>query len=85
MHDMTSGFECFTRDALQGVVDQGVQSRAHFFQTEIRTRMHDLKWVEIPIHYNSPSSVVGKASLSEAFRILWSLRKSRRAGKGVTA
>jgi dolichol-phosphate mannosyltransferase len=78
MHDMTSGFECFTRRTLQLVVDEGVQSRAHFFQTEIRTRMHDLRWVEIPIHYNSPSSSVGKASLSEAFRVLWSLRKRRR-------
>jgi dolichol-phosphate mannosyltransferase len=78
MRDMTSGFECFTRQTLQLVVDEGVQSRAHFFQTEIRTRMHDLKWVEIPIHYNSPSSSVGKASLSEAFRILFQLRTRRR-------
>jgi dolichol-phosphate mannosyltransferase len=84
MHDMTSGFECFTRRTLQLVVDRGVQSRAHFFQTEIRTRMHDLKWTEIPIHYNSPSSSVGKASLGEAFRILWSLRKTRRE-KGTLA
>jgi dolichol-phosphate mannosyltransferase len=78
MRDMTSGFECFTRQTLQLVVDEGVQSRAHFFQTEIRTRMHDLKWVELPIHYNSPSSSVGKASLSEAFRILFQLRQRRR-------
>jgi dolichol-phosphate mannosyltransferase len=78
MHDMTSGFECFTRKTLHLVVDEGVQSRAHFFQTEIRARMHDLKWTEIPIHYNSPSSSVGKASLSEAFRVLWSLRAKRR-------
>jgi hypothetical protein len=63
---------------MQLVVDEGVQSRAHFFQTEIRTRMHDLKWVEIPIHYNSPSSSVGKASLGEAFRLLWWLRQRRR-------
>ena len=78
MHDMTSGFECFTRKTLQLVVDEGVQSKAHFFQTEIRARMHDLKWVEIPIRYNSPSSSVGKASLGEAFRLLWQLRKRRR-------
>ena len=36
MSDMTSGFECFSRKAMQYVVKQGVRSRAHFFQTEIR-------------------------------------------------
>ena len=79
MRDMTSGFECFTRKTMQLVVDAGVRSRAHFFQTEIRTRMHDLNWVEVPIRYNSPSSSVGKASLTEAFRLLWWLRQRRRS------
>jgi dolichol-phosphate mannosyltransferase len=81
MRDMTSGFECFTRDALQLVVDEGVKSRAHFFQTEIRTRMHDLNWTQVPIHYHSPSSSVGKASLGEAFRVLGSLYRKRKGGR----
>jgi len=79
MHDMTSGFECFTRDALAGVVARGVRSRAHFFQTEIRSAMHDLRWVEVPIDYGCPSKSVGKASVTEAFRVLWALRRERRA------
>ena len=33
MSDMTSGFECFSRKAMQYVIKQGVRSRAHFFQT----------------------------------------------------
>jgi dolichol-phosphate mannosyltransferase len=80
MHDMTSGFECFTRGALARVVAEGVQSRAHFFQTEIRTRMHEVRWIEIPIHYHSPSKSLGKASLTEAFHVLWSLYRGRRRG-----
>lgn len=78
MRDMTSGFECFTRDALAKVVAAGVQSRAHFFQTEIRTQMHEVRWIEIPIHYHSPSKSVGKTSLAEAFRVLWSLYRGRK-------
>lgn len=78
MKDMTSGFECFTRQTLQVVVDEGVQSRAHFFQTEIRARMHDFKWTEIPIHYGCPSKSVGGNSLKDAFKSLFALRKRRK-------
>ena len=78
MHDMTSGFECFTRKTLQGVVDRGVRSRAHFFQTEIRARMHDFRWIELPIHYGCPSKSVGKNSLLDAFKSLAALRKRRK-------
>lgn len=73
MHDMTSGYECFTRDALSEVVRRGVRSRAHFFQTEIRHMMHQRKWVEVPIEYSCPSKSVGKTSLKEAFVNLWQL------------
>lgn len=77
MRDMTSGFECFTRDALAKVVVAGVQSRAHFFQTEIRTQMHEVRWIEIPIHYHSPSQSLGRTSLAEALRVLWSMYRAR--------
>jgi dolichol-phosphate mannosyltransferase len=80
MHDMTSGFECFTRAALARVVAEGVQSRAHFFQTEIRAAMHDYRWIEIPIRYACPSSSVGKSSLLDAFKVLWSLYRRRKRG-----
>lgn len=74
MKDMTSGFECFTRNALERVIQEGVKSRAHFFQTEIRIMMHEYHWVEVPITYRNPSSKVGKASLKESFTRLWALR-----------
>jgi dolichol-phosphate mannosyltransferase len=84
MHDMTSGFECFTRRALQFVVDRGVRSRAHFFQTEIRTMMQDhFRWTEIPIHYGSPSKSVGKSSLKDAFKCLAALRRDRKQARAA--
>jgi dolichol-phosphate mannosyltransferase len=75
MHDMTSGFECFSRRAMQYVVERGVRSRAHFFQTEIRYMLHDWRWVEIPITYTNPSKSVGGQNIREALRILWTLSR----------
>ena len=40
--DMTSGFELFSRETLRMVIDRGIQSRAHFFQTEIKTHCRNL-------------------------------------------
>lgn len=77
MKDMTSGFECFTKEALEYVIKEGVKSRAHFFQTEIRAMMHNFNWTEVPITYKNPSSNVGSSSLKEAFKNLWDLRKKK--------
>jgi dolichol-phosphate mannosyltransferase len=87
MHDMTSGFECFNRRAMEAVLAHGVRSRAHFFQTEIRFLMHSFRWTEVPINYRNPSKSVGMSSLREAFRNLWRLRREARRGrlKGVAA
>ena len=52
-----------------------MRSRAHFFQTEIRFMLHDMRWVEVPINYSNPSKRLGNDSLLEAFRILWQLRR----------
>jgi dolichol-phosphate mannosyltransferase len=78
MRDMTSGFECFSRAALSRVVETGVASRAHFFQTEIRIMMHEVRWTEVPIRYTNPSKSVGSKSLRESFSILWKLWRSKR-------
>ena len=81
MRDMTSGFECFTREALEQVVAKGVRSRAHFFQTEIRFMLRGRRWVEVPITYSAPSSTVGKDNILEALRNLWQLRREARADR----
>ena len=76
--DMTSGFECFSREAMQHVVKHGVRSRAHFFQTEIRYLLSTWKWQEIPITYSNPSDGVGAATIAEALKNLWRLARSER-------
>lgn len=78
MFDMTSGFECFNRKAMQSVLEHGVRSQAHFFQTEIRYLMHRLNWVEVPITYSCPSKSVGKNSLLDAFKSLYALWREHR-------
>jgi dolichol-phosphate mannosyltransferase len=79
--DMTSGFELFSRDTLRMVIDRGIQSRAHFFQTEIKTHCRNLKFVEVPITYRAASPRLGSSSLTEAFRQLWRLAQLRRKGE----
>ncbi|MEI7705463.1 MAG: glycosyltransferase family 2 protein [Deltaproteobacteria bacterium] len=79
MSDMTSGFECFRRDALEHVIARGVRSRAHFFQTEIRWMMHRFRWTEIPIDYTCASPSVGTSSLTDALVSLRELRRRARA------
>ena len=79
MTDMTSGFGCFNRKAMDLVLSKGVASKANFFQTEIRFMMHRFRWLEVPITYRNENYTVSRSSLREAFRILWRLHRS--AGK----
>ena len=75
MKDMTSGFECFTNKALRYVLSKGVKSRGHFFQTEIRYRLRNWNWIEIPISYSSPSKRLTIKTIFESLSILWELYK----------
>lgn len=79
--DMTSGFELFSRNALELVLQRGIQSRAHFFQTEIKTYCRKLRVTEVPIHYRAPSARLGMRAIKEAFRQLWRLRMLVRKGE----
>jgi dolichol-phosphate mannosyltransferase len=71
----------FTRDALQMVLDRGIQSRAHFFQTEIKTYCRKLKIAEVPITYRSASPRLGNTAVKDAFKQLWRLFKLRITGR----
>ncbi|MFB3903083.1 MAG: glycosyltransferase family 2 protein [Acidobacteriota bacterium] len=77
MHDMTSGFECFSRHAMKHVLRRGVESRGHFFQTEIRYSLRNWRWKEVPISYACPSKSVGQSQVMESLRILWKLYRAR--------
>ena len=78
--DMTSGFQLFTREALETILNRGIRSRGPFFQTEMKAHCRDLKVVEVPIQYRSPTHVVGSAALGDAFLNLWRLFRARVAG-----
>ncbi|MGD9110405.1 MAG: glycosyltransferase [Phycisphaerales bacterium] len=81
LKDMTSGFELFTKDALQKVLDKGINSRGHFFQTEIKTHCRKMRIIEIPIHYRSPSNNVNTGVLLDSFKNLFGLFIKRLTGK----
>lgn len=81
--DMTSGFQFFSRDALQRILDRGIESRAHFFQTEMKVLCRDQRVAEVPIHYRAASPRLKGSAISEAFRQLWKLRRTARQAKGT--
>ena len=74
MRDMTSGFEMFSRAAMEQVVRSGVHSHGTFFQTEIKYMLRNTRWIEVPINYRSTSSRVASGSILEGIRRLWKLR-----------
>jgi dolichol-phosphate mannosyltransferase len=80
LKDMTSGFEMFTNAALQKVLDEGIRSRGHFFQTEIKTYCRNMRIIEVPIHYRAPSQTVNVAVIIDAFSNLFRLFRKRLAG-----
>ncbi|HYL35915.1 MAG TPA: glycosyltransferase [Bryobacteraceae bacterium] len=77
LHDMTSGFELFSRRALIEILEQGIRSRAHFFQTEIKYHARKMRIVEVPIQYSAASPNVGSESLRDAFQNLLRLVRLR--------
>jgi dolichol-phosphate mannosyltransferase len=80
LKDMTSGFEMFTNAALRKVLDKGINSRGHFFQTEIKTHCRNMRIIEVPIHYRAPSQNVNVAIIIDAFSNLFHLFGKRITG-----
>jgi dolichol-phosphate mannosyltransferase len=78
--DMTSGFQLFSRAALEAVLQEGIQSRAHFFQTEIKVYCRRLQFVEMPILYRSPSPRLGSSALQDSLSQLGRLFRLRLTG-----
>lgn len=77
LKDMTSGFEMFSRSALQMVLERGIRSRAHFFQTEIKIYCRNLNITEVPIHYEAASPRLHGSAVKEALAQLWYLYRLR--------
>jgi len=94
LSDMTSGYEMFTRPVLEYVLERGIRSRAHFFQTEIKMYCHIFNIAEVPIHYTLPSPRLRRGAILEAFyqlgrlivlRLKGDLPNLRREGRRVSA
>ena len=79
--DMTSGFELFTRETLERVLEHGIVSRAHFFQTEIKVFCRDLHFIELPIHYRLTNPRLAQSALNDALTQLWRLFLMRLRGR----
>ena len=80
LSDMTGGFELFTRGALEQVLAKGIRSRGPFFQTEIKVHCRELRFTEVPIHYDSSSHHVGRPAIAEALANLGRLAGQRLMG-----
>jgi len=81
LHDMTSGFQLFTREALLAILERGIESRGPFFQTEMKTYARRMKIAEVPIHYRAASHNVGSKQINDAFKNLLRLLNLRLAGR----
>jgi dolichol-phosphate mannosyltransferase len=81
LKDMTSGFEMFSRTALQEVLAKGIRSRGPFFQTEIKAHCRNLRIAEIPITHRAPSRNMNRAELADALSNLWRLFRLRVSGE----
>lgn len=81
LKDMTSGFEMFTQKALRQVLDKGIKSKGHFFQTEIKTYCRKMEITEVSISYRAPSQNVNSSVLFDSFKHLFRLFYLRITGK----
>jgi len=70
MHDMTSGYQGFQAEIVEKFLANGLQSKAHFYQTELRYLLRKTRYVEIPIHYRSPSPSVSKKAIYNSIAVL---------------
>ena len=79
--DMTSGFQLFTRQALELVLADGIRSKGPFFQTEMKVHGRNLRTAEVPIRYQAGTHGVGIRAISESLETLARLVVTRLAGE----
>jgi dolichol-phosphate mannosyltransferase len=81
LKDMTSGFQLFSRASLEYVLAKGIQSRGHFFQTEMKIHCRNLRTVEVPIHYRAASERVNQSVIKDSLKNLWRMYRLNRQGR----
>ena len=76
LKDMTSGFEAFQRNILEGLDLDSFLSRGHIYQTEMRFYCRNYRTIEVPIHYVGSESSLKMKSVREALHVLFKLKKN---------
>lgn len=79
--DATSGYEAFTLAVMKDILAYPLRSRAHFYQTELRYLLNKRNWVEVPIHYVSPSPRVSPNALKNSLGCLFHYTLRRFIGR----
>jgi dolichol-phosphate mannosyltransferase len=82
VRDMTAGFVCYRRQALEALDLSSVKSNGYSFQIEMKYRAHQagLQIVEMPIVFEDRrvgQSKMSRAIVAEAFWRVWKLRLQR--------
>jgi len=71
MYDMTSGYQGFHSSIVKQILDYGLLSKAHFYQTEVRYLLRKKRYAEIPIHYRAPSPSVSQRAITNSLNVLF--------------
>ena len=80
LFDMTSGYQMFRREALARVLQYGIKSRGHFFQTEMKVRCRNMRICEVPITYRAAAPHVSSSVIQDAILRLLELFLERLRG-----
>ncbi len=78
LNDMTSGFEGFQRKVLENMDLDAFLSRGHMYQTEMRYYCRNQRSIEVPINYIGSQSSIKLKSVTEALRLLFSLKNNEK-------
>lgn len=84
MRDMTSGFQGFHIEIVKKFLSYNLLSTAHFYQTELRYLLRKTRFIEVPIHYRSPSPSVSKKAIRNSFAVLFHYFFLRLRSKSVS-
>ncbi|TAK31413.1 MAG: polyprenol monophosphomannose synthase [Myxococcaceae bacterium] len=86
VHDLTSGYKAFTRDALQRIDLGGVKSNGYSFQIELTYRavLRGMRVAEVPILFvdrRAGASKMSRKIFAEAVVMVWKLRLDALRGR----
>lgn len=76
--DCTSGYQGFRSHALRTLLSHNIQSKWHFYQTEVKFYLRKCPFAEIPICYTSGKSSLKAEAIWESSYMLWRLFRANR-------